>query len=206
MLNAVEILQTGFANGEEKIIDGPLVEQALAKNLRRFDKGGEQFYNTISALHKSVRGSDPDAALYWFVRMLDGGVDPRYAARRIVRMASEDIGLADPGALRVCLDADETYHRLGSPEGELALIQAVTYMARAKKDNSAYKAYDLARADIKESGAAPVPLHLRNASTNLMKEAGYGKGYRYAHDDPNAADEMECMPDVLAGKDYFEDV
>ena len=194
------------ADGAQPELTPALLMEAVQTRQLHYDKGGEEHFNLISALHKNVRNSNATASIYWLTRMLESGEDRRYLARRLIRIAVEDIGLADPGALRVCLDADETYHRLGSPEGELALIQAVTYMARAKKDNSAYRAYDLARADIKESGAAPVPLHLRNASTNLMKEAGYGKGYRYAHDDPNAADEMECMPDVLAGKDYFEDV
>lgn len=181
-----------------------LLMEAVQKRQLHYDKGGEEHFNLISALHKSVRNSNATASVYWLTRMLESGEDRRYLARRLIRIAVEDIGLADPGALRVCLDADETYHRLGSPEGELALVQAAAYLAHAPKDNSAYKAYDLARADIKESGAAPVPMHLRNASTMLMKEAGYGKGYRYAHDDEAAAEEMECMPDALQGRDYFE--
>ncbi len=171
------------AAGARELIDEATLERALGKQLRRYDKGGEQFYDTISALHKSVRGSDPDAALYWFVRMLDGGVDPRYAARRIVRMASEDIGLADPRALRLALDASETYERLGSPEGELALAQAVVYLAVAPKSNAVYAAYKAARAFIAQNGSLPVPMHLRNAPTRLMKDLGYGEGYRYAHDE-----------------------
>ena len=151
-----------------------MLERSLGEQLRRYDKGGEQFYDTISALHKSVRGSDPDAALYWFVRMLDGGVDPRYAARRLVRMASEDIGLADPRALRLALDAAETYERLGSPEGELALAQAVVYLAVAPKSNAVYTAYKAARAFVAADGTRPVPLHLRNAPTKLMKSLDYG--------------------------------
>ncbi|MGE5638594.1 MAG: replication-associated recombination protein A [Clostridia bacterium] len=182
LLNAVEILKnTGVAR-----LDGAFVEQTLAKNLRRFDKGGEQFYDQISALHKAVRGSDPDAALYWMVRMLDGGAEPLYVGRRIVRMAVEDIGLADPRALRVALDACETYERLGTPEGELALAEAVLYLAVAAKSNAVYEAYNAARAFVSKDGTRPVPMHLRNASTGLMRELGYGKGYRYAHDEEGA--------------------
>ena len=194
LLNAIEILQTSFINKEEKIIDGPFVEEALAKNLRRFDKGGEQFYDQISALHKSVRGSDADASLYWLVRMLDGGADPLYLARRVVRMAVEDIGLADPRALRLALDATETYERLGSPEGELALAEAVLYMAVAAKSNAVYNAYNAARAFVSNDGTRPVPLHIRNAPTRLMKDLGYGKDYRYAHDEADA---------FAAGENYF---
>jgi len=191
LLNAVEILKT--AAGDEPI-DGALVEQVLAKNLRRFDKGGEQFYDQISALHKSVRGSDPDAALYWMVRMLDGGADPLYVGRRMVRMAVEDVGLADPRALRVALDACETYERLGSPEGELALAEAVLYLAVAAKSAAVYDAYNAARAFVSKDSTRPVPMHLRNAPTRLMKDLGYGKGYRYAHDEPDA---------YSAGQTYF---
>jgi putative ATPase len=164
-------------------IDEALLERSLGEQLRRYDKGGDQFYDSISALHKSVRGSDPDAALYWFVRMLDGGVDARYVARRLVRMASEDIGLADPRALRLALDAAETYERLGSPEGELALAQAVVYLAVAPKSNAVYVAYKAARAFVQRDQSRPVPLHLRNAPTQLMKQLDHGKGYRYAHDE-----------------------
>jgi putative ATPase len=164
-------------------IDEALLERSLGEQLRRYDKGGDQFYDSISALHKSVRGSDPDAALYWFVRMLDGGVDARYVARRLVRMASEDIGLADPRALRLALDAAETYERLGSPEGELALAQAVVYLAVAPKSNAVYVAYKAARAFVQRDQSRPVPLHLRNAPTKLMKQLDHGKGYRYAHDE-----------------------
>lgn len=166
----------------------------LSENLRRFDKGGEVFYDSISALHKSVRGSDPDAALYWFCRMLDGGTDPRYLARRMIRMASEDIGLADPRALHLCLDAAEVYERLGSPEGELTLAQALVYLAVAPKSNALYSAYKAAQALVKNSGSQPVPLHLRNAPTALMKDLDYGKHYRYAHDEPEA---------YAAGENYF---
>ncbi len=181
LLNTLETVAR--AVGATQQIDEAALERALGEQLRRYDKGGEQFYDTISALHKAVRGSDPDAALYWFVRMLDGGVDPRYAARRLLRMASEDIGLADPRALRLALDASETYERLGSPEGELALAQAVVYLAVAPKSNAVYTAYNAARAFVAQSGTQPVPLHLRNAPTRLMKDLGYGAGYRYAHDE-----------------------
>ena len=198
LLNAVEILANARPEG---LIDGAFVEETLAKNLRRFDKGGEQFYDQISALHKSVRGSDADASLYWLVRMLDGGADPLYLARRVVRMAVEDVGLADPRALRLALDATETYERLGSPEGELALAEAVLYMAVAAKSNAVYNAYNAARAFVAEDGTRPVPLHIRNAPTRLMKDLGYGKGYRYAHDEADAfaAGETylpEGMPEV----------
>jgi putative ATPase len=190
LLNAVEILMN---TGVEKI-DAAFLEQTLAKNLRRFDKGGEQFYDQISALHKAVRGSDADASLYWMLRMLDGGADPLYVSRRLVRMAVEDIGLADPRALRVTLDACETYERLGSPEGELALAEAALYLAVAAKSNAVYEAYNAARDFIKADGTRPVPLHIRNAPTALMKDLGYGKGYRYAHDEPDA---------YSAGQSYF---
>ena len=182
LLNAVEII----LNSGSRSVDGALVERLLAQNLRRFDKGGEQFYDQISALHKSVRGSDPDAALYWMVRMLDGGAEPLYVGRRVVRMAVEDIGLADPRALRLALDACETYERLGSPEGELALAEAVLYLAAAPKSNAVYEAYNAARAFVAKDQTRPVPMHLRNAPTRLMKDLGYGKGYRYAHDEVDA--------------------
>ena len=184
-----------------------LLEQALGEQLRRYDKGGEQFYDTISALHKAVRGSDPDASLYWFVRMIDGGVDPRYAARRLVRMASEDIGLADPRALRLALDAAETYERLGSPEGELALAEAVVYLAVAPKSNAVYTAFNAARDFVKADGTRPVPLRLRNAPTSLMKTLDYGKGYRYAHDEAGgfAAGER-YWPDGLEPPRFYEPV
>ncbi len=191
LLNAIEILSNARPAG---LIDGEFAEQTLAKNLRRFDKGGEQFYDQISALHKSVRGSDPDASLYWMVRMLDGGADPLYLGRRIVRMAIEDVGLADPRALRLALDACETYERLGSPEGELALAQAVLYLAACAKSNAGYTAYNAARAFVREDGTRPVPLHIRNAPTRLMKDLGYGKDYRYAHEEPDA---------FAAGETYF---
>jgi putative ATPase len=166
----------------------------LGQQMRRYDKGGEQFYDTISALHKSVRGSDPDAALYWFMRMLDGGAEPKYMARRLIRMASEDIGLADPRALRLALDAADVYARLGSPEGELALAECVIYLAMAPKSNAVYKAFNAAKAFIKQDGTRPVPLHLRNAPTKLMKQLDYGKNYRYAHDEADG---------FAAGETYF---
>jgi len=191
LLNAVEILQNARP---ASAIDAAFVESALARNLRRFDKGGEQFYDQISALHKSVRGSDPDAALYWLVRMLDGGAEPLYLGRRIVRMATEDIGLADPRALRLALDACETYERLGTPEGELALAEAVIYLACAAKSNAAYAAYNAARDFVATDGTRPVPLHIRNAPTRLMKNLGYGEDYRYAHDEEGG---------YAAGENYF---
>ncbi|MEX8519623.1 MAG: replication-associated recombination protein A [Leptothrix sp. (in: b-proteobacteria)] len=175
-------------------IDEAALERSLGAQLRRYDKGGEQFHDTISALHKSVRGSDPDAALYWLARMLDGGVDARYIARRLVRMASEDIGLADPRALRLTLDAAETYERLGSPEGELALAQAVVYLAVAPKSNAVYAAFKAVRAFVQQDGTRPVPLHLRNAPTKLMKNLDYGRDYRYAHDEEGG---------YAAGEHYF---
>jgi putative ATPase len=184
------------ASARARVIDESTLERALGDQLRRYDKGGEQFYDTISALHKAVRGSDPDASLYWLVRMLDGGVDPRYVARRLIRMASEDIGLADPRGLRVALDAAEVYERLGSPEGELALAQAVLFLAAAPKSNAAYVAYNEARAFVKADGTRPVPLRLRNAPTPLMKQLDYGRGYRYAHDEDDG---------FAAGEDYFPD-
>src|SRR5690606_9514564 len=177
LLNTLETL--AVAAGREKLesITDAWLLKVLGERMRRYDKGGEQFYDTISALHKSVRGSDPDAALYWFVRMLDGGVDPRYVARRLVRMAAEDIGLADPRALRLALDAAEVYERLGSPEGELALGECVVYLAVAPKSNALYKAYNAARAFVKNDGTRPVPMHLRNAPTKLLKDLDDGRGY-----------------------------
>ncbi|QIL81528.1 replication-associated recombination protein A [Diaphorobacter sp. HDW4A] len=196
LLNTLETLSvTAKQAGVESITDEWLLK-VLGERMRRYDKGGEQFYDTISALHKSVRGSDPDAALYWLVRMLDGGADPRYMARRLVRMASEDIGLADPRALRLALDATEVYERLGSPEGELALAECVVYLAIAPKSNAVYKAYNAARAFVKQDGTRPVPMHLRNAPTKLMKELDYGKNYRYAHDEEGG---------FAAGENYLPD-
>ena len=205
LLNAYENLVA--MAGTTEVIDEAQLEKSLGEQLRRYDKGGEQFYDTISALHKAVRGSDPDAALYWFVRMLDGGVDPRYAARRLVRMASEDIGLADPRALRMALDAADTYTRLGSPEGELALAQAVVYLAVAPKSNALYKAYNAARAFVAQDGTRAVPLRLRNAPTALMKTLDYGKGYRYAHDEEAgfAAGER-YWPDDMDGPRFYAPV
>jgi putative ATPase len=202
LLNAVENLQNAKPQGA---IDAAFVESTLAKNLRRFDKGGEQFYDQISALHKSVRGSDPDASLYWLVRMLDGGADPLYLARRIVRMAVEDIGLADPRALQIALDATETYERLGSPEGELALAEAVIYMACAAKSNAVYNAYNAARAFVSADGTRPVPLHIRNAPTKLMKNLGYGKDYRYAHDEADAFAAGETyLPEGMPALEWYK--
>jgi putative ATPase len=201
-------LRAGDANeGDTTPIDEPLLEQALGEQLRRYDKGGDQFYDTISALHKSVRGSDPDAALYWLARMLDGGVDARYVARRVVRMASEDIGLADPRALRLALDAAEVYERLGSPEGELAIAEAVVYLALAPKSNAVYTAWNAARAFVRQDGTRPVPLHLRNAPTTLMKQLDHGRGYRYAHDEAGgfAAGER-YLPDGLDDLRFYEPV
>jgi len=182
LLNAVETAIALAPQGTERI-DAAQLERTLGRQLRRFDKGGDQFYDLISALHKSVRGSDPDAALYWFARMLDGGADPRYLSRRLVRMASEDIGNADPRALRMTLDAAETFERLGSPEGELALAQAVCYLAIAPKSNAVYKAFGAVKAFVKQDTSRPVPMQLRNAPTKLMKDLDYGSGYRYAHDE-----------------------
>jgi putative ATPase len=181
------------------------VAEVISGGLRRFDKGGEYFYDLISALHKSVRGSDPDAALYWFVRMLDGGVDPLYVARRVLRIASEDIGNADPRALHIALDAWNTFERLGSPEGELAIAQAVVYIAVAPKSNAVYDAFNTATEDVRKHGTLEVPLQLRNAPTRLMKSLDYGKGYRYAHDEPGAFAEGEVyLPDELAGRTYYD--
>jgi putative ATPase len=198
LLNTLESL--GVAAGNEKsgekitqVTDAWLLK-VLGERMRRYDKGGEQFYDTISALHKSVRGSDPDAALYWLMRMLDGGAEPKYMARRLIRMASEDIGLADPRALRMALDAAEVYERLGSPEGELALAQCVVYLAVAPKSNAVYVAFNEAKAFIKKDGTRPVPLHLRNAPTKLMKALDYGKNYRYAHNEKDG---------FAAGENYF---
>ncbi|MBI5437631.1 MAG: replication-associated recombination protein A [Nitrosomonadales bacterium] len=196
LLNVLEQLQTAAQTAGVSHIDAKFLDNTLAQNLRRFDKGGEAFYDQISALHKSVRGSHPDAALYWLVRMLDGGADPRYLARRIVRMAWEDIGLADPRAIQLTQDAALTYERLGSPEGELALAQAVLYLACAPKSNAGYVAYNAARAFVGKDGSREVPLHLRNAPTKLMKQLDYGKDYRYAHDETGG---------YAAGENYFPD-
>jgi len=194
LLNTLETLAVAAAKEQRGEVTDAWLLKVLGERMRRYDKGGEQFYDTISALHKSVRGSDPDATLYWFVRMLDGGVDPRYVARRMIRMAVEDIGLADPRALRVALDAAEVYERLGSPEGELALAEAVVYLALAPKSNAVYAAWNAAREFVQQDGTRPVPVHLRNAPTRLMKDLGYGKDYRYAHDEEGG---------FAAGETYF---
>jgi len=194
LLNMVEAIGNAATARKASQVDEQFVQATLAQNLRRFDKGGDAFYDQISALHKSVRGSSPDAALYWLVRMLDGGADPLYVGRRLVRMAIEDIGLADARALRLALDACETYERLGSPEGELALAQAAIYLACAPKSNAAYVAYNEARSLIQSDKSRPVPEHLRNAPTKLMKDLGYGRSYRYAHDEQDA---------YAAGENYF---
>ncbi len=194
LLNMLEQLATAVQQEKTTDIGAQYVQDVLAQSVRRFDKGGDAFYDQISALHKSVRGSNPDATLYWMCRMLDGGADPRYIGRRLVRMAVEDVGLADPRALRIALDACEVYERLGSPEGELALAEAMLYLACTTKSNAVYMAYNDARRFIREDRSRPVPEHLRNAPTKLMKEMGFGKDYRYAHDEPDA---------YAAGENYF---
>jgi putative ATPase len=196
LLNTLETLAVAAQREQLSLVTDAWLMKVLGERMRRYDKGGEQFYDTISALHKSVRGSDPDAALYWLVRMLDGGAEPKYMARRMIRMAAEDIGLADPRALRLALDAAEVYERLGSPEGELALAECVVYLAIAPKSNAVYKAYNNVRKLIKSDGTRPVPMHLRNAPTQLMKDLDYGKSYRYAHDEPDA---------FAAGENYWPD-
>jgi putative ATPase len=196
LLNTLETLAVAAVADKRTLIADEWLIKVLGERMRRYDKGGEQFYDSISALHKSVRGSDPDAALYWLVRMLDGGAEPKYMARRMIRMAAEDIGLADPRALRLALDAAEVYERLGSPEGELALAECVVYLAIAPKSNAVYKAYNSVRKLIKAEGTRPVPLHLRNAPTTLMKDLDYGKAYRYAHDEPDG---------FAAGESYWPD-
>lgn len=204
-LNALEVTCGMARDRKLTVIDGDFLRSALPSSLRRFDKGGENFYDQISALHKSVRGSDPDAALYWMCRMLDGGCDPRYIARRLIRMAVEDISLADPRAMQVALDAADIYERLGSPEGELALAQAVVYLAVAAKSNAVYKAFNSVRAFIREDGTRPVPMYLRNAPTKLMDELGYGDGYRYAHDEAGAFAAGEVyLPEGLEGMRWYE--
>lgn len=206
LLNALEAVASLTPPGVAQI-DEAVLERALGEQLRRYDKGGEQFYDVISALHKSVRGSDPDAALYWLARMLDGGVDARYISRRLIRMASEDIGLADPRALRICLDAAETYERLGSPEGELTLAQAVVFLAVAPKSNAVYSAYKAVRAFVKGDASRPVPLHLRNAPTKLMTDLGYGREYRYAHDEPGGfAAGVHYLPEGMEDQRFYEPV
>ncbi|AOE85032.1 replication-associated recombination protein A [Pseudomonas sp. TCU-HL1] len=199
--NAADLAEDGGEIGAE------LLQNLLGDSRRRFDKGGEAFYDQISALHKSVRGSDPDAALYWYARMLDGGCDPLYIARRVVRMASEDIGNADPRALSLCLSAWDVQERLGSPEGELAVAQAITYLACAPKSNAVYMAFKSAMRDAAENGSLEVPLHLRNAPTKLMKQLGYGEEYRYAHDEPDAyAAGEDYFPEQLEPRQYYQPV
>ncbi|HUH41362.1 MAG TPA: replication-associated recombination protein A [Castellaniella sp.] len=207
LLNLLEQSRTAARTAGVHRLDADFIQNALTLNARRFDKGGDHFYDQISALHKSVRGSDPDAALYWLCRMLDGGADPRYLSRRIVRMAWEDIGLADPRALQIANDAALTFERLGSPEGELALGQAVIYLAVAAKSNAGYMAYKQAMAFVKQDKSREVPVHLRNAPTKLMKELGYGHEYRYAHDEPNAYAAGESyLPDSMAEPGWYQPV
>jgi putative ATPase len=207
LLNTLETLAVAATQETLTEVRDVWLLKVLGERLRRYDKGGEQFYDTISALHKSVRGSDPDAALYWLVRMLDGGVDPRYLGRRLIRMASEDIGLADPRALRMALDATEVFERLGSPEGELALAECVVYLAVAAKSNAVYKAFKEVKAFVKDDGTRPVPMHLRNAPTRLMKELDYGKGYRYAHDEEGGFAAGETyLPDGMTTPGFYRPV
>ena len=207
LLNTLETLAMAATREKINPVTDVWLLKVLGERMRRYDKGGEQFYDTISALHKSVRGSDPDASLYWLVRMLDGGVDPRYISRRLIRMAAEDIGLADPRALRLALDAAEVYERLGSPEGELALAECVVYLAVTAKSNAVYKAFNEAKAFVKQDGTRPVPMHLRNAPTRLMKQLDYGKGYRYAHDEEDgfAAGE-NYLPEGMADPGFYRPV
>ncbi len=207
LLNTLETLSVAATAEKQPTITDAWLLKVLGERMRRYDKGGEQFYDSISALHKSVRGSDPDASLYWFVRILDGGADPRYLARRLVRMASEDIGLADPRALRLALDASEVFERLGSPEGELALAQCVVYLAMAAKSNAVYKAFNEAKSLVKREGTRAVPMHLRNAPTQLMKDLQYGQGYRYAHDEPDAfAAGARYWPDGMVPQEFYHPV
>ena len=206
-LSLLEQASVAAENASMTSVDVSLVENALSMSARRFDKGGDNFYDQISALHKSVRGSNPDAALYWLTRMLDGGADPKYLARRIVRMAWEDIGLADPRAMQIANDAALTYERLGSPEGELALAQATLYLAVAAKSNAGYQAYNQAVAFIKQGASLPVPIHLRNAPTKLMKELGHGHAYRYAHDEPDAYAAGESyLPEGMREPGWYQPV
>jgi len=207
LINLVEQLQQTVRTQGITTVDRARIENTLNLNTRRFDKGGDQFYDQISALHKSVRGSHPDAALYWLCRMLDGGADPRYLARRIIRMAWEDIGLADPRAMQLANDAAQTYERLGSPEGELALGQAVVYLAVAPKSNASYQAFNAARAFVATDRSREVPVHLRNAPTQLMKDLGHGHAYRYAHDEPHAYAAGESyLPEGMVEPRWYEPV
>lgn len=202
---ALGLLELASQLADNGRISANTVADLVTRGPRRFDNGGEAFYDQISALHKSIRGSDPDASLYWACRMLDGGVDPHYLLRRLLRVASEDIGNADPRALRVALDAWESFDRLGHPEGDLAIGQAVVYLAVAAKSNAVYQAFKAASADARENGSAEVPVHLRNAPTKLMKQLGYGKAYRYAHDEPEAyAAGENYFPEALAGRRYYQ--
>jgi putative ATPase len=205
LLNALEVVANAARDKQLAAIDTDFLRSALPATLRRFDKGGENFYDQISALHKAVRGSDPDSSLYWMARMLDGGTDPRYIARRAIRMATEDVGLADPRAIEVALAAAETYERLGSPEGELALAQAIVYLACAPKSNAVYSAFGAVRSFIGQDGTRPVPMHLRNAPTRLMKDLGYGSGYRYAHDEADGFAAGETyLPDGVEGQQWYQ--
>jgi putative ATPase len=207
VLNLLEIVIDLADSKDQATVDETDLAEVLSGTIRRFDKGGEAFYDQISALHKCVRGSAPDAALYWLCRMLDGGVDPVYLLRRVVRMAAEDIGNADPRGLRIALDAWEAFDKLGTPEGELAIAQAVVYLASAPKSNAVYVAYKAAMQDAKNMGSAEVPVHLRNAPTKLMKELGYGKEYRYAHDEPDAyAAGEQYFPDSFSDRQYYHPV
>jgi len=204
---ALTLLEIAAELAEDGRIDDTTLEQVLADRTRRFDKSGEQFYDQISALHKSVRSSDPDAAVYWLTRMLDGGCDPLYLARRMTRMAVEDVGLAEPRAWRMALDAWDTYERLGSPEGELGLAQLAIWLAISPKSNAAYMAYNKARATVKQMGSLDVPMHLRNAPTKLMKGLGYGSGYQYDHDvEGGVALDQQCLPDELVGTTFYEPI
>lgn len=204
LLNALDVTCTMAKERKVEEVDADFLRKTTPATLRRFDKGGDNFYDQISAMHKSVRGSDPDAALYWMVRMLDGGADPLYIARRIQRMAIEDIALADPRALQIAVDATTVFERLGSPEGELALANAVVYLACAPKSNAVYNAYNEVRSFVKKDLSRPVPMHLRNAPTKLMKELGYHEGYRYAHDEPGAFAAGEVyLPEGLEGKKWY---
>jgi putative ATPase len=207
LMNLIEQVHIAAEGSGVDVVTGEFVDNAVASKLRRFDKGGEAFYDQISALHKAVRGSHPDAALYWMCRMLDGGADAMYVGRRLVRMASEDIGLADPRALEITLNACAAYERLGSPEGELALAQAVVFLACAAKSNAVYKAYGAARQFVSQDGSQAVPLHLRNAPTRLMKDLGYGSAYRYAHDEPEGyAAGVGYLPDGMAEPGWYQPV
>jgi len=202
---ALTLLEIAAEVAHDGAIDDGTLNQVLADRTRRFDKGGEQFYDQISALHKSVRSSDADAALYWCTRMIDGGVDPAYLARRLTRMAIEDVGLADPRALQFALEAWDTFDRLGSPEGELALAEVAIYLAVAAKSNAAYAAFGAVRAVIGETGTLDVPMHLRNAPTKMMKGLGYGKGYQYDPDvEGGVAFDQQCLPDVLVGREFYQ--